>query len=81
MKKSTKPEFYLIGDISWTSIREILIQLLENCKTSKQLSEVIQKMVMACGVSVEQIQENRKKLDIKPLTKDEIKYIKDMEKK
>ena len=73
--KKNELEFFLIGDSSWTNVRETLIMLLERARTPNELNNVIKIMILGCAQSVSELQENRKRLNLKSLTKNEIKSI------
>lgn len=71
-------EFKIIGDISnWMDFRDKLIEVLENCDTKLKLDRIINGILLSVG-GIESIQEARKRMGIKELTKGEIK---DLEKR
>jgi hypothetical protein len=65
----------LIGDLSWSEYRNLLVIELLACQKEEELTKIISNILASCG-PISTIIKTRKALGIKPLTKDEIEGLK-----
>lgn len=71
----SKNEFKVIGDFSWQQARDAMVVKLIEIKTEKEFIEFYKRMLMSMG-TLEDIKRTRKKLGLKPLTKEEMEALK-----
>jgi hypothetical protein len=73
-----KNKLVVVGDYTWKDIRDLVIVELTHAETEEQFAKVISNLLASTG-SLEDIKKTRKKLGIKPLTKQQENELKDVE--
>lgn len=72
-----KEDFEIIGKINnWMDLRDKLIETLKKCDNELKFNRFIEGIILSVG-GIDTIQETRKKLGIKPLSKKEVKALKE----
>jgi len=69
----------IIGDLDWEELRNLLIAEMSFCSTEKQFVKCVSNLLASVG-TLNQIKKTRKSLGIKPLTKEQEKKLKKLEK-
>ena len=68
-------DFEIIGKINnWMDLRDNFIEFLEKCDNELKFNRFIEGIILSVG-GIDTIQETRKKLGIKPLSKKEVKVL------
>lgn len=71
----SKDTFKVIGDFTWQEARNAMVMKLAEIKTEKEFVDFMKRMLMSMG-TLEDIKKARKKLHLKPLTKEEMEAMK-----
>jgi len=70
-------DFEIIGHIdNWMDLKEKLMETLEKCDNELKFNRFIEAIILSVG-GIDTIQETRKKLGIKTLSKKEVKALKE----
>lgn len=60
-KKKIEEKIYVVGDISWTELRQFIIDSLDGCKTENEFNMILFKLLKSVGTP-KQLIEARKKV-------------------
>lgn len=71
-KKEPKIDFELVGKLSWTEMRELVITQLNDCKTPAQLNECLGMLFLSMGTK-EEIIARRKRMGMDTKDLEELK--------
>jgi hypothetical protein len=80
-EKLEEMKFIFAGDSDWFKFRNLIVLKLSECEIEAEFNTTFKKIIASCFLDVEAVNEARKSVGIKPLSKKEMTKLKKLREK